>query len=282
MDRILEQIQFGRIFPPRDVVIQIENDDTPIDRNTNQARDICKTILIVLILLLLSSILAYLVCSVAIMAYKTEIIRTADKDPNLSREDDAIWSGYRLQFFLDEKVSFKKAESACASRNSTLLTFKDDAQESLFDLYVGTNFWDEKIYKELQFWTGGVFTMWQQSKFKPYYVWPGRPLILFMGDGKRECYSWRRGLYQKGAFNAKTDYVTEVTIVKDYQSSNLVEDDRKDAEGNKITDDSIPGCWNRVKRIDVEPDQFHRFVCQCKLMDDEIDGKTKVCNPYEI
>ena len=279
MDRILAQLKLAKLFPPRDVELgEIEN-GAP---NANGARDTCKTILIVLILLLSSSILAYLVCSVAIMAYETEIIRTSNRDPTLSREDDGIWSGYRLQFFLDERVSFKKAESVCASRNATLLAFKDDQQESLFDLYVGTNFWDEKIYKELQFWTGGVFTMWQQSKFKPYYLWPDRPRIPFVGDGKRECYSWRRGLYQKGAFNAKTDYVTEVTIVKDYQSTNLVEDDRKDAEGNKITDDSIPGCWNRVKRIDVAPEQFHRFVCQCKLMDDEIDKKTKVCNPYEI
>lgn len=167
--------------------------------------------------------------------------------------DHGIWSGYRHEFF-KERVTYIKAEQICSSRDSgSLLYFNSQEQEDKFDLYVSLNFWSEIDYPAFQLWTSG-FVLAKQMNRTVLVKWPeptGEEL-----QEMRNCVN--RGEWQINAFGVSKICWQERHIIKDYIEKNQPED-------IDITKGSDTGCWQLVKRNDIAPESFYRFVCQRKI-----------------
>lgn len=162
-----------------------------------------------------------------------------------------IWPGYRHEFF-NQMVPFIKAEQVCSSReNASLLHFNSQEQEDQFDLYASLNFWSTTDYPAFQLWTSG-FILARRIQNKPTMIvsWP-EPNAKGELNVTRECGVRGEGLVN--AFSAHEKFWQERHIVKDY----IVENQPDDA-GNG-------GCWQHVKRNDMAPKSFYRFVCMRKI-----------------
>lgn len=165
-----------------------------------------------------------------------------------------IWPGYRHEFF-NQKVPFIKAEQVCSSRqNASLLHFNSQEQEEKFDLYASLNFWSTTDYPAFQLWTSGfVLARRIQNKLSMTVSWP-EPNAKGELNEIRECAVRGEGLVN--AFSAHEKFWQERHIVKDY----IVENQPvgMDATG-------VGGCWQHVKRNDMAPESFYRFVCMRKI-----------------
>lgn len=242
------------------------NDDEEVK---SPAQKLMKNCFIYWALWIIIIIIACVVATVIISTHQVVQTFLVEKDPVPFRVvDHGVWPGYRLEFF-DVRVPFVTAERICRSRNnSRLLTFADQEQENKFDLYVGTNFWDEKSYAQLQFWTGGrILIRKGLNDYPPKIIWPEKDPTRPKELAKlRPCAQWSRGLGQVNAYQTKVLYWSEAHIIKDYQSDHLLEN------GQIVDPNLIAGCWQMVKREDFVdetnvhmPRQLHRFVCQKKI-----------------
>jgi len=166
-----------------------------------------------------------------------------------------IWPGYRHEFF-NEKVPFIKAEQVCSSReHASLLHFNSQEQEEEFDLYASLNFWSTTDYPAFQLWTSG-FVLARRIENKPSLIvtWP-EPNAKGELREIRECAVRGEGLVN--AFSAHEKFWQERHIVKDYIMDNQ-------PVGMNATG-SDGGCLQHVKRNDIAPESFYRFVCIQKI-----------------
>lgn len=165
-----------------------------------------------------------------------------------------IWPGYRHEFFND-RVSYLKAEEICLSRqNGSVLHFNSKEQEEKFDAYALLNFWNAVDYPAFQVWTSG-FVLAKLLNSTTFVIWP-EPNAQKKGelDKIRECAI--RGEGQINAFGMSEKFWQERHIVKDYIPINQPE----------ISDSpSKTGCWQHMKRNDIVPESFYRFVCIRKI-----------------
>ena len=161
-----------------------------------------------------------------------------------------IWPGYAHEFF-DEYVSYLKAETICASRNGSVLHFNSKEQESNFDRYVSSFFWNEVQYPKFQLWTSGII-LTKQLTAGNKVIWP-EPNAKGELQKIRECAVRGEGIVN--AFGTSSMYWQERHIIKDYIAKNQPE--------NAM--DEQTGCWQHIKRNDIAPERLYRFVCQKKI-----------------
>lgn len=157
-----------------------------------------------------------------------------------------IWPGYSHEFF-DDRLPFLKAEQVCLSRNNaSLLSMNSKDQEDKFDMYVSLNFWNENDYPAFQLWTSGLMLARQLNSSTPV-IWPE---VNVKEDLKiRECRNRGEGLIN--AFGTSLQFWQERHIVKDYIPINQP----------PVSILGQTGCWQHIKRNDLTPESFYRFVC---------------------
>jgi len=216
-------------------------------------KDVCIGMGIFSVCIAIASIVAIAIVS----TYRVvEKMAAVENEPTPFRVvNHGIWPGYRHEFF-NEKVSFIKAEQVCSSREkSSLLHFTSQKQEDDFDLYASLNFWSSTDYPAFQLWTSG-FILARRIHNTPRMIvtWP-EPNVKGELSEIRECAVRGEGLVN--AFSAYEKFWQERHIVKDYIMENQ-------PVGMNATGGDA-GCWQHVKRNDIAPASFYRFVCIRKI-----------------
>ena len=236
--------------------IDMGDEDDGVDEEKDSVDILVKIICIGLAIFSLCVVIASVV-SIAIVATFQVVQRIAATEAEFTPYrvvNHGIWPGYRHEFF-NRIVPFIKAEQVCTSREkSSLLHFNSQEQEDQFDLYVSLNFWSSTDYPAFQVWTSG-FVLARRIQTKPIMTvsWP-EPNAKGELNVTRECGVRGEGLVN--AFSAHEKFWQERHIVKDYIMENQ-------PEGIDATDGG--GCWQHVKRNDMAPKSFYRFVCIRKI-----------------
>ena len=248
-----------------------EEDLLDKDGDLSPAKEVLKSCFFGWSLFFFGLIVAIIVAALTIATYHGVQALLAPKEPVPIRTvNHGIWPDYRHEFFND-LVSFIKAESVCSSRNSTLLSFANQQQEDQFDMYVGKNFWDQTIYPDYLLWTRG-YVMKRKTGVGGAATgqmirWPDKDMTRTDTRNDlnriRYCGGWVKCMNQERCDDAESAYYFEANIVKDYVDDHLYKPDMSQLSENET--DLIQGCWQIIRRNDVKPEFFFRFVCQSKI-----------------
>ena len=232
----------------------IDIEEQPFEEEEDPTNALLKKTVIFFSFFMLWLLIAIVLTTIVVVTHQvTQMIRARDKVYVPVRVvNNGIWPGYRHEFF-DDRVPFLIAERTCQSRDkSSLLHFNSQDQEDKFDLYVSLNFWNEDDHPDYKLWTSG-FVVTRQLRTSTIVLWP-EPNDKNELKKVREC--GRRGEGIINAFGTSEQYWQERHIVKDYVADNQPDSTMIGAK---------EGCWQHVKRSDLLPHSFYRFVCIKKI-----------------